>query len=185
MENLFKKSIKWLGLLIVVHVVSMLIFGLAFSTMVAQMAEYEPIRAKLFVLIYNVIFDALFLAFWLNWETSYIDYRKSLREFIRKEKFSIVNYFKKTILKETLIKMCIFLAFQIPFAIFFAVLGMALQYPTMFDQFYIADAGFYLLTNSAILGIVLNTVLFSVIFTAITVVFTFKAKKEVEEDMVD
>ena len=74
--------------------------------------------------------------------------------------------------------------FQIPFLIFYAAFGMSLTQPLVFETFYVMDAGSYLLTGSAILGVLLNTLVFALIYTGIRLLFVFITKKDVEQDII-
>ena len=105
-------------MLIIVHVVSMIIFGLAFSSSVAYMSEDQPTRAKFFVLVYNIVFDALFVVIFSKGEMSFVEYRKSIKASIKDNSFTVLNHFKTVMLKEHLAKLVVFMVFQIPFVIF-------------------------------------------------------------------
>lgn len=182
-RNLFRKNVKWLGLLIIAHVVAMIIFGLAFSSSLAHMSEDQPTRAKILVLAYNIVFDTLFVLIFSKGEMSYIEYRKSIKEAIKTKSFTVLKHFKTVMLKEHLSKLGVFMAFQIPFVIFFSILGLSLQNPSIFEQFYYMDAGCYILTNSAILGWILNTLLFGFICTLVRILLVFLTKKDLEKDI--
>ena len=183
-RELYRTAIKWLGFLVIAHVVSMIIFGIAFYGSIGYMFEEVPKRAQIFVLGYNVVFDALFVALFFRFETNDADYRRSLRDYLKENKFSMLKYFKTELLKEHLVRILAFFIFQIPFVVFFAIWGIALQLPTMFEQVYYMDAAFYIITRSAILGWVLNTMMFAVIFTLVRMIFIRSAKKYVEEEMI-
>lgn len=183
-KNLFKTLVKWFGILILAHLASMLIFGLLLSSAIGELYDDEPIKAKLCVVAYNIVFDVALIVFCAKAESSYVDYRKSLKEALKLGNFSVINYFKTVFLKEHLFKIAIFTALQIPFVIFFAIFGVSLQYPILLEQFYYMDAGCYMLTGSAILGWLLNTILFGVIFTLIRALFIIISKKEIKKDMI-
>lgn len=180
-QNLFKKSVNWLGLLIIAHIASMIIFGIAFSSSVAYMSEDQPTRAKFLVFVYNIVFDVLFVLIFSKGEMSFVEYRKAIKESIKDNSFTVLKYFKTVMLKEHLAKLGVFMAFQIPFVIFFSIWGLSLQVPTMFEQFYYMDAGSYILTNSAILGWILNTVLFGIVCTIIRILFVSLTKRDLEK----
>lgn len=183
-RNLFKSMVKWLGILILAHIASMLIFGIVFSGSIGYLYEDEPTRAKIFVVIYNIVFDAIFVALCSKLESSYVEYRKTMKESLKNNSFSVLGHFKTAFFKEHIIKIAIFMAFQIPFVIFFSLFGISLQYPIVFEQFYYMDAGCYMLTGSAILGWLLNTIIFGVIFTLIRLLFIIITKKDVEKDII-
>lgn len=184
-QQLFKKAVKWLGILIIAHIVSMIVFGLFFSGSLATMSEEEPMRAKVFVFVYNIIFDTLFVLLFSKIEMSYVEYRKLMKDSIKAKNFSVLNYFRTVMLKEHIVKLGIFMALQIPFVVFFSIFGISLRLPIMFEQFYYMDAGSYILTNSAILGWLLNTLVFGIICTLVRIFFVFLTKKDIEKDIID
>lgn len=183
-RDLFRKMVKWLGLLLLLHLMSMILFGVIFSSSVARMIDDKlQARANLTVLIYNIAVFVIFSIVYSKIESSFSEYKKGIKETVRANEFSTLNYFKATFLKENLIRLGIYFVFQLPFLIFCLIFGVTLQYPTTFEQFYIAETGFYLITGSALLGILLNTSVFGIIFTLIRALFVFITKKDVEKDI--
>ena len=69
-----------------------------------------------------------------------------------------------------MIKAAILVAFQIPFTIFYRVLGLSLTETTAFEQFYILDAGFYGASGSTLLGFLYCTVTVAAIWFAVNIV---------------
>ena len=178
---LFRKGVKWVGLLILAHIASMILFGMVCSDSVAYMAEYLPDKAVRFVFTYNIIFYTVFLFILSKTESSYVEYRKSIKTAMKEECFSVFKYFKTFMLREHLIKLGVFMAFQIPFVIFFSIWGISMIVPIIFEQFYYLDAGCYILTNSSILGWILNTILFGTIYTLVTLFVIFLTKRSIEK----
>ena len=179
-RELYRTAVKWLGILALAHLVSMIIFGIAFSGSIGFMFQEMPKRARFFVLMYDLIFDALFCALYLKFETADVDYRRSMRNYLKDNKFSMLKYFKSEIKKDHLVKIITFMLFQIPFAAFFVFFGIEVYVPTIFEQFYYMDAGLYIITGSALLGWILNTLLFAVVFTLVRMLFIRLTKKYVE-----
>jgi len=177
---MFRKTVQWLGLLLLAHLVSAIFFGVFLSSTVAQMAEDAPRYVISVILWYDVIFSALFFAYVARGDMQYADFRKTMREEIKAGRFSLWQYFG---VKEYLIKLGAAAGLQIPFVIFFAIVGMPLQYTPLFAEFYIMDAGCYLLTNSAILGWVLNTVLFGAVYGAVKLLMLNIAKTKIKKDL--
>jgi hypothetical protein len=182
-KSLFKKEFRWFGILIIAHVVSMIISLIFISNFVPEMAEETPEKAKTVILIFDIVMFALLSAIYSYTETSYIAYRKSVKEMLRDNSFSVIRHFKKDYLKAHLIEIGIFMVSQIPFVIFFAIWGFELQYPTAFEKFYIMDVGSFALTNSAILGWLLNTLLFGVVYTLFRILAIYLTKRSVEKDL--
>ena len=173
--------VKWLGLLLLAHIAATLVFVMLFSRSIPDMSGDDPTRAHMTILVYDAVFSALFLTYKSKVDTSYIDYRKSIKDDLRANSFSVIKYLEP---KEHLIKIAIFMAFQIPFVIFYSIWGMSLQHPIIFEQFYIMDAGSYLVTDSAILGILLNTIMFGTVYSLIKTLFIIITKKNIQKDMI-
>ena len=183
-QNMFKSAVKWLGIVILAHLASALLFGLFLSGSVGSLSVDEPAAAAGWVFGFNVVFDIVFAVLYCKIETSYVDYRKALKEAVKESNISSIAYFKQNILKEHLIKCGVFLVFQLPFLIFYAAFGMSLTQPLVFETFYVMDAGSYLLTGSAILGVLLNTLVFALIYTCVRLLFVFITRKDVEQDII-
>ncbi len=183
-RELYRTAVKWLGVLALAHLVSMIIFGIAFSGSIGYMFEEMPKRARLFVLMYDIIFDALFCALYFKFETADADYRRSIKNYLRENKFSMLKYFKTEVKKDHLAKLITFMVLQLPFVAFFALFGIEVYVPTIFEQFYYMDAAFYIITGSALLGLILNTLMFAVVCTLVRMLFIRLTKKYVEENMI-
>ncbi len=184
-HKLFKKIVNWLGMLALAHVISMFLYGFLLTNMVSQMYfDGYAGRANLLVLIFGIAVDVFFIALWERNETSYTEYRKELKEKIKSGEFSLVDQLKGGLLKESLIKAGIYVVFQIPYAIYYSILGYNPNYTLKIAQFYSMDAAFYMMTNSPVLGMILRALLFAVLNVLVTLFFVLKAKKSVIENMV-
>ena len=176
----FRKAINWLGILVIGHIASLIIFSLMLSGSVAEMSLYYPIRANRSVFVFNVVFDLVFAFMYFKLKTSFVDYQKSFKEIVRADGYSFAKYFKEEILKEQIMMSVVLALFQIPFVIFYAIWGFSLLYPILLEKFYIMNAGAYLVSNSAILGWLLNTLMFTFVFFAIRLFFFVIMKRELE-----
>lgn len=184
-HKMFKKMVNWLGLVLLTHLISMFVYGFFFSNMVSQMYldDYAG-RANMLVLIYGIVIDVIFVSLISKAQTSYTEYRKALKDSIKAGEFSIIGHLKAGLLKETLIKAGIYVALQIPYAIYYAVLGYSPNYTLKIAQFYSMDVAFYMMTNIPIIAMILRAILFGVINILISLLFVLKTKKDIEEDMV-
>lgn len=66
----------------------------------------------------------------------------------------------KYLYRDVLFSTLLLLAFQLPFAIFYAMAGFSYDNMIFFERFYVLDVAFYEITGSALLGLLLNGVLF-------------------------
>ena len=176
----FRKAINWLGILLIAHIASLIVFSLMMSGSVAEISIYDLPRANRSVLTFGIAFDIAFAFLYYKLKTSFVDYQKNFKDTLRAEDYSFSKYFKEEILKEQIVMSVVFALFQIPFVIFYAIWGMSLLYPILFEQFYIMDSGSYLISNSALIGWLLNTLVFTVIFLAVRLFFFAIMKKDIE-----
>lgn len=176
----FRKAIQWLGLVALVHAAAMLFYIIVLSSSISRMLADSPGHVAKVILSFNAVFDVLILCYRSKVDTSYVDYRKAMKDDVKAGTFSLKNYFD---IKEHAVRIGIFAAFQLPFVIFFAVVKDFLYYPLLFSRFYIMDAGCYLATGSALLGFLLNTLLFGTIYTAIKLLFILLTKRNMEKEL--
>ncbi len=177
----FRKAIQWLGLIALMHAIAMAFYVCIMSAQILQMTNDAPLRAKMALLGFNAVFDILFLCYRSKVDTSYIDYRKAMKDDVKAGTFSLKSHFD---VKEHAIRIGIFAAFQLPFVIIFALTkDLFLYVPIFFSKFYIMDAGFYLATGSALLGFLLNTLLFGAIYTVIKLLFILLTKRNMEKKL--
>ena len=179
-RELFRSCVRWTGLLLLAHLVAMLLFGLTVSQSVVSMMEDYPQRAYRTIFIYDTVFLLVFTFVFARIDASYSEYRKSLREAVKQEGFSVFDFYKQTKLIEHLAKVGVFAVFQLPFMIFFACWGLDVLYITGFEQFYILDAGSYALTGVWILGFLLSTVVFGAIYLGVNFLFVIITKRSIE-----
>lgn len=178
-----KELIKWAFMLIIAHLATMLIFGLVVSSSVARVALDDPLRARTVVFWIGLILQAFFVLIYSKFLSRFgdTDYRREFRAAVKNENVSVLEFYRSSLLIENLLKLVVFAVFQIPFTVFYSAFGLDLVYTTGLEQFYIMDAGAYALTNSALLGFFLNTVLFGVVFLAIQFLFLVFTRKSFDE----
>lgn len=181
----FKKMVNWTGLVLLAHLISMFVYGFFLTNVVSQMyLDNYAGRANTLVLMFGTLIDIIFVALIANSQTSYTEYRKALKESVKAGEFSLVNELKSGLLKETVIKMVIYVVLQIPYAVYYAILGYNPNYTLKLAQFYSMDAGFYMMTNIPIIAMISRALLFGAINILVTLLFVLKTKKDIEEDMI-
>lgn len=177
-HKLFKKMVNWLGMLILVHLISMFLYGFFISNTVSSMyIDNYAGRANMLVLIFSIFIDVLFVTFTVKTDPDDTEKRKALKEKIKAGEFSIVEQIKGELLKESLIKAGIYFVFQIPYAIYYSILGYNPNYTLKLAQFYSLDSAFYMMTDSSVLGMILRSVLFAAVNVFVTL-FLFSKKRK-------
>ena len=181
----FKKAVNWLGILILYHLIAMIIYGLFVSSMVTQLAIQEIYsEARVSVFVFDIILCVLFSVAYCKVESSFTAYRKDLRQSMKEEGFSLITYFKEKKLKDLIIKVIVFAIFQLPFLLFFSIWGLSYIATTGIEKFYIVDAGAYAIVGIPILGFILNTLLFSVIFIGVDLIFNALLASSLKKDLI-
>lgn len=182
---LIKEGFKWFGILIIIHIAAMIIFGITISSTVISEAQMNPANAVRLIIIFDLIVLVIFALIISRIESSYVGYRKTLKEKLREPEFSLIKHWKNEYLKFYFVKMCVFVVIQLPFVIFYSALGFSVGYSTIFDKFYVLDAGFYVISGSPLIGLILNTIAFGAIYFIVSLLFMLIAKNSVKKEMVD
>jgi len=183
-RNLLKHAIKFFCIVLLVHLVAMIVYGLTWSGSVVRMVmEEEVARAHSSVFWFGIIVCAVFSLIYTKADISYVDYRKDLKESLREGK-SLWRIFREKHLSKDLVKVGVFLIVQIPFLIFSLIVNISLVMPLFIEDFYIMHAGSYLITGVPLLGILLDTLLFGAIFFAFRLLFLFFACRDVKKEMI-
>lgn len=163
----FRNGIKWLFALLIFHFVSFVIYSLLFAPPIKQMygMDEERMRAYFAVLLFQCLFWAIMAFFWVTrWQMSYSDVRRDILAAAKEEGFSPLRYFCKVYMRDWAWRTAFYLVLQLPLTIFFANFGLALDDSiTAIEKFYIADAGFYGVTGSWVVGLLLSTLYFFIV----------------------
>lgn len=171
-RELFRKNVRWAGLMVLAHVGVMIVFAIFMSSGLARLEENERmLSAHLNTLLTDVIVWCLFSLFYFKITSTFADHRRLLKESMKEDGFSVFGYYKKQHLREDIWRMAILAAFQIPFMVFFAFAGISYLYSTPIDKFYILEAGFYGVSGSSIIGLISSTLTFSLIYLAFRFLF--------------
>ena len=168
-ETLFT-CLKWLALLIAVHIIALVLYSMALEDMTFQLANDfpdEPNKPKIPLLIFDLVFIPLFFTLYgriLSPISS--EERSIIKKSMREGSFSLLSHWKAQHLKNTVCATSMFALIQVPFVIFFANFGFSFTVSIILDRFYFLDAGFYAITNSALPGWLLCTLFFAACFVA-------------------
>ncbi|MBQ2998997.1 MAG: hypothetical protein IJD64_00905 [Clostridia bacterium] len=183
-RNLVKHAIKQFCILLLVHLVAMLVYGLFLSNSVAHMVLDEEIaEANLAVFWFGIVVCAMFSVIYTKADVSFVDYRKGLKESLRAGK-SFWAIFREKHLAKDLVKVLVFAFVQIPFLIFSFFVDLSLVLPLFIESFYVMNMGSYLMTGNPLLGILLDTLLFGGIFILFRLLFLFLSCRDVKKEMI-
>ena len=179
----FRNIIKKLGIVVLEHLIFLIIYGLLFSSSVALVSTDSVASANNMLLIMALICHVAFFAVFFGIKTSFLEYRRDLKEKVREDGFSLFSYYKSEILSEDLIVVAIFTVLQIPFAFFYGSFGYLHVGTSAIERIYSLDAGIYAVTGSAILGFILNALIFTLIYAGVHLAFVAATVRSVKENI--
>jgi len=171
-KTLFRNNVKWAGLMVLVHIGAMIVFGI-FSSATLQKLEDNELIALAHTQAFwdSIVLFTVFSLFFCKISSSFTDYRRELKDAMKADDYSLIGYYKKRYLREDIWRIGILLVFQLPFTVFYAILGLSYLYSTPIEEFYILEAGFYGVSGSSIIGLISSTLTFSLIYLAFRFLF--------------
>ena len=174
----FRNGVKWLLILLIFHFVSFVIYSFLFAPPVKQMYGMDEQRALAYatVLLFECLFWLIMAFAWVTrWHMSYSDVRREILTAAKEDGFSPLSYFCRVYVKEWGWRTAFYAVLQLPLTVLFGSFGLALDDSiTFIEKFYIADAGFYGVTGSWFFGLLLSSLYFYVVMTAVTFVKYFR-----------
>ena len=160
----FRAGIKWLGALILFHFGAFLAYSILLTPIVKSMYDRDNAHGRAFatILAFQCVFWLLVAILWVaRGEMSYAENRRLLLNASREEGFSPLAYFRRQYGVTWLWRTAFYAVFQLPFVFFFKAFGLVPNDSISFvEKWYIADAGFYGITGSAIAGFLLSVLYF-------------------------
>ncbi len=158
--------LKWLGLWLLAHVIGQLLFGMILGPAASQREYFEPETLHI-TYVSTLIFDAAYLVVFVLIQNRILSMPPSVRNEIRQAAkepgFSPLRTWRKLYLRDTLYAVILFSVLQLPFLFFFSKFGLSFSEAIFMDKFYLMDAGFYLVTQSAVLGWLLSSFYFALV----------------------
>lgn len=167
----FRKGVNWLLFVAIFHFAGNIIYGAFFgnSAMILFDKDENYAKAYTLVLTFQLLFWLLVaLIFIWRWQMSYSEVQREMKNAAKEEGFNPNRYFYNAFFKGWIWRTILYAVFQIPFLIFYAAFGLNLGNGMIgLERFYIASAGFYGVSGSFILGILLGTAYFFAIMVAV------------------
>ncbi len=171
-QKMFKKLVHWAGIIVLFRIIAAGVFALFLSGQVNTAIYYEEFSAAERIhLFYQFAIIIIFSIFYAFTERSRGEVQNEFKQLIKSPDFKILDHYKQNYLKEHLLKTALYTVFQLPLTVSVALQGYVVQSRTLLERAFPMDSGAYAVTNSALLGLLLNPIIFGVIFmgTYITV----------------
>ena len=178
--SLFRKLVKWFGIVALAHLVGMLVFDMILAGYITSLVKYEfYTEAYVTWSVYGTVLYAVIFFIQSKIESTYTDYRRDLKTAMKDEGFTVIGYYKENFLKQNLWEIGIFAAFQLPIVLMCAVWPLV----AMSATFYFTDLGWIMLTGMRmpVIGFLLNTVIVGAIRVGETLLCLILAKRNVEK----
>lgn len=180
-KKIAKMTLKWLLIALACHLLSLVMFGILLSDATYQMAWdtpedlHAPIVSTLaFDLAMTVLLAIGVEKFWGLSATE----RAHLRSAGKDPAFSLPRHFFGTEGVSLLCGFAVALVLQLPFLAFFSSYGFSFVETVLLERVYIMDAGFYLFFDSALLGWLLSSLWFILVFAAVRFINLLRTVKE-------
>lgn len=159
----FRRGVKFLFFLALCHIIGFVLYSVVLSNLVKERFSHSEIDGAYgMIMLFDLLFWLLVAVVWIvRGEMSYSDIRRNILVAADQEGFSSCRYFCQTFLIDWIWKAVLFLALQLPFAIFYANFGLALDYSSTFiEKIYMSVAGFYAVSHSVLFGLLFSTLYF-------------------------
>lgn len=180
-HEMFRKLVRWAILIILFRVAAATLFAFFMAPQVNTALYHDEFAAAENIhLFYQFAIIILFSLIYALTERAVPDVQKSFKQLIKSPDFKVLKYYKENYLREHLFKTALYTIFQLPLTVSVALQGFVVQYRTMLEKAYSMDSGAYAVTNSAILGLLLNPIIFGVIFMGIYII-VLAVKKRTEK----
>ncbi len=182
-KALIKSGAIWLGVMIGWRILTMILWSMFFGSTIDDELNYDVGTSESrFVTVLSSFVSMILLAVVTNviFARNNGDARRCLVEASREQGFTLIGHFKKYI-PQHILYLTIYLATQLIFCGFFAAFGFrynAATGGTVIEHFHVADSGFYLLTNNAILGLLLNTIVMTALLCGGRLLVLWRWKNE-------
>ncbi len=160
---LIKSGAIWFGIMIGWRLLTMILWSMFFGSTIDDELNYDVGTSESkFVTVLSSFVSMILLAVVSNvmFARNNGDERRALVNASRQGGFSLIEYFKKFVPLH-IVYIGLYTLSQLIFCGFFAAFGFkynAATGGTIIERFHVADSGFYLLTGSALLGLLLNII---------------------------
>lgn len=171
-RSLIVSGARWLGAIVAWRVVTMIIYIILFSSGINVMVDYDHDTATARAIVVSVSFVSFillllfcFLAYVRGNDTE----RRRVLGLAREPDFSALHFTFFEYWPLIAVKVALLALTQLVFCGFFAAFGWRYTIETgstVIERLHIADAGWYLLTGNAALGLLLNIVFSAILLYA-------------------
>lgn len=159
MSEQFKKALRHYLLLLAIlfgaHLFVHLLYIVALAAAMEQALTQPDHSAMLLLLFFSLAALTVFLIAWNIPFARNGEKKRTFQAHLKTQQASFSQSLK-FLLPDVLGESLLLLAFQLPFCIFYAMLGFSYDNMVFFERFYVLDVAFYEITGSAILGWLLN-----------------------------
>ncbi len=180
---------KWLGLVLLFHFVVMIVYNIFLKSYVAAVGSQNAGEARMTMLFFSVIVPPIILLIKEKISSSMIEYRRVLKLAMKEEGFSVIKYFKENFLTEMLWEIGVYGLVQLPFILLIMIPNPLITLLLMYmESFYMLEYGFYITTMFTVggipillVGLILATLYFALVYIAIKFMFLALAKRDIEK----
>lgn len=179
MKEKILSVLKWYLVLVLAHIAFDVLYIVFPSQVVVQLvAGNYLMRGVLFMLAFGLLCQILFCILYSMHTARYSDYRGKVKDAIKSGEVTVSGYFKKTHLKDCLIKTAFYGVLLVLFALFYAPIIVPLS---RIQRLFVAERAIYLFLGR-IIGTFANVLIFFLFFTVCQYVFLLHVWKNISND---
>lgn len=161
-RNLLRHYLNFFFILLAAHLASLLFYAVMLANVMEHMLRSGNGQHRVIIVVFSL---SLLVIFAICLAVMFARDGERRREYLALTKgkpFTWKACFQY-LYRDALLCTLIYLAVQLPYAIFYAMLGVDYDHMVVFERFYVFDLAMYEITDSAIWGLLLNGVIFFVI----------------------
>ncbi len=156
-----------LWLLLLHALFSIVLYNLVLDQLVADLfAAGAAGDAAWCLVVYGVTVMGLFSLYEAVSEFRYVLCIMTLKQAMQRQDFSLVGYFVRQSGRDVAVEWLVFVIFQLPFTLFYALYGFSLTLTTRLEAFYRLEAGLYEVTGHWLSGCLLTAAVLLLLTTA-------------------
>lgn len=159
MQKALRHYLLLLAILLGTHLFVHLLYIVMLAAAMEQSLTHPDHSAMILLLAFSL---AAFLIFTVGFNLPFSrngEQKRAYQALLKADQASFSQKLK-FLYRDVLCSTLLLLAFQLPFAIFYAMAGFSYDNMIFFERFYVLDVAFYEITGSALFGLLLNGALF-------------------------
>lgn len=184
-RELVTELLKWILSLTIIHVLVGTVFWMILFERLADYVDDGRLDiVNTVIFIFGIMWQILFAAYYNFTMSREVDFKTPIKNALKEGTFDFWQYYRDNLLRVSIYKIALFGVYQLPVTITYPFLNIAFVVYTITGKIYIMDAGAYAVTNSALLGLIVNLLIFGGVFIVTQIFSLYLAQKEIRRNSI-